>query len=162
MAVNKNRRIIWSNDEYDEWKKEMLSEGYNEEELTYELYYDDCDISLGDERSNLDIEVEGVIVAFAVLGLWDGKHNAAKAFGTNVKNILSSDCDYTTWFCNRYNVCCDATHHDGSNHYLYRVAKDRETANRLVEKIAYEDMTEEQFRRQTRSLRPYVAEIYGW
>jgi hypothetical protein len=42
------------------------------------------------------------------------------------------------------------------------VAKDRDTAERLVEKIAYEGMTEQQFMKATKSLRPYVAEVYGW
>jgi hypothetical protein len=57
--------------------------------------------------------------------------------------------------------CVDA-HHDGRNHYLYRVAKNREQAEKLVDKIAYGGMTEKQFRKATRSLRPYVAKVYGW
>jgi hypothetical protein len=45
---------------------------------------------------------------------------------------------------------------------LYRVAKSKEDAERLVNAIAYGGMTEEQFRKATRSLRPYVANVYGW
>jgi hypothetical protein len=96
------------------------------------------------------------------LGLWDGKHIGAKCVGTNVKQILYSDCEYLDWYCDRYNVRCTAIHHDGTNSYLYRVAKDREQANRLVDMIADGEMTEEQFRKATKSLRPYVAKVYGW
>lgn len=163
MAINKNKRIIWTNEDYEEWKESMLmEEGESEETLTYEQYYKDCNIFIDDERANLDVEVNGTIVCFASLGLWDGRYNGAKTFGTNVKNILSSDCNYITWYCDRYNVRCNASHHDGVNHYLYRVAKDADIAERLVNKIAYGGMTEEQFRKATRSLRPYVSKVYGW
>lgn len=163
MAINKNKRIIWTNEDYEEWKEGMLKEeGESEETLTYERYHEDCEIFFNDEKDNLDIDIDGVIVCFASLGLWNGRHNGAKTFGTNVRNILSSNCDYITWYCDRYNVRCDAIHHDGDNHYLYRIAKDAETAERLVDKIAYGGMTEEQFRKATKSLRPYVSEVYGW
>ena len=167
--IDVNHRVIWTNDDYDEWERCMLidypDEASREEEgieINYERYYADCDQYLYDERANLDVEVNGVIVAFGVLGLWDGNHNAACTFGNKVKNILKSECDYLDWYCDRYNVRCRASHHDGTNHYLYRVAKDREQAKRLVDAIAYEGMTEEQFRKATRSLRPYVAKVYGW
>jgi len=167
--IDANHRVIWTNDDYDEWERCMLidypDEASREEEgieINYERYHEDCDQYLYDERANLDVEVDGVIVCFAVLGLWDGKYNGAKTFGDNVRNILYSDCDYVDWYCDRYNVRCRASHHDGTNYYLYRVAKDREQAKRLVDAIAYNDMTEEEFRKATRSLRPYVAKVYGW
>lgn len=164
-----NHRVIWSNNDYDEWEKCML-EDYPDEasreaegiEISYERYMEDRDNDLYDERANLDVPVDGVIVCFADLGLWDGHHQGAKKFGSYVKNILHSNCEFNDWFCDRYNVRCEASHHDGSNSYLYRVAKDEEQANRLVQAIAYEDMTEEEFRKATRSLRPYVAKVYGW
>ena len=167
--IDVNHRVIWTNDDYDEWERCMLidypDEASREEEgieINYERYHEDCDQYLYDERANLDVEVDGWIVAFGVLGLWDGNHNAACTFGNKVKNILKSECDYLDWYCDRYNVRCRASHHDGTNHYLYRVAKDREQAKRLVDAIAYEGMTEEQFRKSTKSLRPYVAKVYGW
>lgn len=167
--IDVNHRVIWTNDDYDEWERCMLidypDEASREEEgieINYERYHEDCDIYLNDERANLDVEVDGWIVAFGVLGLWDGSHNAACTFGNRVKNILKSECDYLDWYCDRYNVRCRASHHDGTNYYLYRVAKDREQAKRLVDAIAYNGMTEEAFRKATRSLRPYVAKVYGW
>jgi len=167
--IDYDHRVIWTNDDYDEWERCMridypdgVDEDGEEVDLSEERYYEDCDINLSDERSNLNIPVDGVIVCFAVLGLWDGTHNGAKTFGDNVRNILHSDCDNIDWYCDRYNVRCDASHHDGTNHYLYRVAKDREQADRLVEAIAYKGMTEEEFRKSTKSLRPYVAKVYGF
>lgn len=167
--IDYDHRVIWNNNDYDEWEKSMLidypDEASREEEgieINYERYQEDCDQFLDDERANLNVDVDGVIVCFAVLGLWDGEHNGAGIMGSNVRDILHSECDYIDWYCDRYNVRCDASHHDGTNHYLYRVAKDWEQAERLKHAIAYEGMTEEAFRRATRSLRPYVAKVYGW
>ena len=167
--IDVNHRVIWTNDDYDEWEKCMLADYPDEEsreaegiEINYERYAEDCDNNLDDERVNLNVKVDGIIVAFAELGLWDGEHQGGAVIGDNVNRILHSDCDYLDWYCDRYNVRCRASHHDGTNHYLYRVAKNRKQAKKLVDAIAYDGMTEEQFRKATRSLRPYVAKVYGW
>jgi len=162
VKVNKQKRIIWTNNDYDEWKEALLAYGEEEESLTYERYYDDCSINLDDERCNLNKEVDGYIVAFADLGLWNGRYKGAKLVGTNVKDILVQMNDYDTIYCDPFNVKHESIHHDGTNRILYRVAKDKEHAERLVNLIAYHDMSEEQFRRATKSLRPYVAKVYGW
>ena len=162
VKINKQRRVIWTNNDYDEWKEALLADGEEEESLTYERYYDDCSINLDDERCNLDVEVDGYIVAFAKLGLWNGVHNGARLVGNNVKDILVQMNDYDTIYCDQHNVRHESIHHDGTNRILYRVAKDRKHAERLMRKIAFEDMDEEQFRRATKSLRPYVAKVYGW
>ena len=53
-------------------------------------------------------------------------------------------------------------HHDGTNYTLYRIAKDRDEAERIADKIYNREIDEEGFRRRTRSLYPYVAAVYGW
>jgi len=159
--INKQKRIIWTNNDYEEWCEAMKDE-ITEEEITPEYYSDCCYTDIQDERTNLDIEVDGYIVAFASLGLWNGRANGAKLVGTNVKDILHSYDDYVTWYCDVHNVRAEMIHHDGTNYILYRVAKNKEQAEKLVDKIAYHGMTEEEFRRATKSLRPYVAEVYGW
>ena len=169
--INKQRRIIWSNEEYDEWEKGMLLDYPTEEireeegiEINYERYYEDCEFWLDDERCNLNKGVNGYIVAFANLGFWNGRRNGAKLVGTNVNDILNSfySCDNVTFYCDPYNVKFDGSHHDGSHYLMFRVAKDKDAAERLANKIAYHDMSEEAFRKATRSLRPYVAKVYGW
>jgi len=159
--INKQKRIIWTNNDYEEWCEAMKDEITNEE-ITPEYYAFCCDNNLDDERINLDVEVDGYIVAFASLGLWNGRVNGAKLVGDNVKDILHSNDDYVTWYCDPYNVKAEMIHHDGTNYVIYRVAKNKEQAERLVDKIAYHGMTEEEFRRATKSLRPYVADVYGW
>lgn len=163
--INKQRRVIWTNDDYPEWYDCMIKdEGLHEEEVTPELYGWECENWLSDELCNLDKEVNGYIVAFADLGFWYGRRNGAKLIGTNVKDILSSSygCDNATFYCDPYNVKFDGSHHDGSHYIMFRIAKNYEAAKKLVNRIAYKGMTEEQFRKATKSLRKYVASIYGW
>jgi len=156
------KKIIWSNNDYDEWEKAMLEDGYSEEEISYELYYENKEFDMQDERANLNVDVDGCIIAIADLGLWDGRRNAAKIVGCNVKDILYSDCDFVTWYCDRYNVCCDAIHHDGTNYITYRVAKSRESAEELIDKLISDKISLEGLMKKTKSLRPYVAKVYGW
>ena len=43
----------------------------------------------------------------------------------NIRDCLYADTDYTEWYVDKYgDLRADATHHDGTNHYLYRVFKD--------------------------------------
>ena len=156
-------RIIYSDDySFEDWCKDTAEDSENEQELTYDNYNEYMAVWVDDERCNLNVEVEGVIVAFAVLGLWNGSPNGARVVGTNVNNIFSIYEDYNKYFADRYNIRSSHTHHDGTNKVLYRVAKSMAHAQRLVNKIAYEDMTMQQFCRATKSLRPYVAKVYGW
>jgi len=161
FPINKQKRVIWSNNDYDEWAEAMADE-ITDEEITPEYYAFCRETDLDDERANLNVDVDGYIVAFASLGLWNGNFNGGKVIGTNVSEILSSEDDYITWYCDPYNVKCDTIHHDGKNHILYRVVDSKDKAELLVNKIAYEEMSEEQFRRATKSLRPYVAKVYGF
>ena len=156
-------QIIWTNNDYEEWKECCIKyDGMSEEETTYERYWEERSWDIDDERDNLNVQVDGCIVAFCDLGLWDGRHNGGAVIGSNVKDILSSDCDYIKWYCDRYNVNCTAIHHDGTNNYIYRVAKDKNTAMKLINKIVYDGMTKEQFFKKTKSLRPYVVKVYGF
>jgi hypothetical protein len=160
MAKTK-KRIIFTNDNYCE-EHEYYKEQYGEE-YSIEQYYEDVEINFYDEKENLDVEVDGCIVAFADLGLWYGRATGAKVFGTKVNSILNSfDCDYCTWYCDRYNVHGRLVHHDGTNKIVYRVAKDKETAERIANKIISGNMNYERFCRNTKSLKPYISKVYGF
>jgi hypothetical protein len=115
-----------------------------------------------DEEINLNKPVDGVIVGFAVLGLWNGHPNGGKVYGDNAKSILDYGEDYNEWYGDGKDIRGTFTHHDGTNCVLFRIAESREEAESLVEQIAYGGMTEEEFCKATKSLYPVVANIYGW
>ena len=61
--VDVNHRVIWTNDDYDEW--EHYAKKYNEYEedkINEDTYADECETNLWDERENLNVKVDGCIV----------------------------------------------------------------------------------------------------
>jgi hypothetical protein len=60
---------------------------------------------------------------------------------------------------------CDAVHHDGTNHYLYRVYKPGVSElqmERLKEKLYDGTATRSDITRITRRLGDAIGKVYGW
>ena len=74
----------------------------------------------------------------------------------NIRDCLYSDTDYTEWYVDKYgDLRADASHHDGTNHYLYRVFKENVTETQmenLKDKIYYGKATRADITRVTRRL----------
>lgn len=163
------KQIIWSYDSriddegreyYQNIQREFLEDdGY---EVSDEEWGDEVNRWLDDERHNLNKKVDGVIIAFGDLGLWRGRRQGYQILGSNIADILHSSCEDCEWYGDNYNIRGRMAHHDGTNYVLYRVAKDREEAERIADKIYNNEIDEKGFRKLTRSLYPYVADVYGW
>ena len=160
------KRIIWTSEtnieDYREFFEEQDITGENEQ---YECLDEMNRIWLENERKNLDIELEENIVILADLGLWFGRRDGYKEIGNNISGALYTNDDYITWYVDRYDMRGDGAHHDGSNHYLYRVWKNGITdaqKENFLNKWASEKATRKDVTRYTKSLRPYIANVYGW
>ena len=117
------KQIIWSNDSfmddeareyYQDCQREYLEDdGYtvSDEEWGEEVYR-----WLDDERMNLNVQVDGVIIAFGDLGLWRGRRQGYQILGSNVADILHSSCDDNEWYGDGYNIRGRMAHHDGTNY----------------------------------------------
>ena len=169
------KHIIWSNINLDieDWKdgyKEFLELNYlndkdpNDEDEIYEWMNETNDMYLDDERCNLNKEVDGRILIIADLGLWNGRKSGYKIIESrNIKNILSSQCDYVEWYGDGYNIRCTGHHHDGTNRYLYRVIREDRNIDKLLDAIYNgEEITSSKLNYYTRSLYQDVANVYGW
>lgn len=117
---------------------------------------------LDDERINLDKEVDGVIMAFGDVGTWRGRRQGYQILGSNIAGILKTEYEDVEWYGDGFNIRARMSHHDGTNYALYRIAKDRDEAERIAEKNYFCEIDEKGFRRRTRSLYPFVAKVYGW
>ena len=120
-----------------------------------------------DEYANLDITVPEGIVIFADLGLWHGRCIAWRYAGTNVHNCLNETCgDLVTWYLDeRGDLCCDDTHHDGTNYYVCRRYRPGITPLQrcnLRRKISLGTLTRRDITRYTESLGPLVRPVYGF
>lgn len=150
---------IWQNIDLnlDDWRDDLTEEypDGDEDEL-YRIMRATNREYLDDERINLRQTVPGVIVVIADLGLWNGRRSGYKVINSGcISDILyDENCDYCDWYADDEDIRFTGHHHDGTNHYLYRVF-DGDPDDLY-------DMTEEEMIAATTSLRPYVASIYGW
>lgn len=163
------KQIIWSSEDIlDDDARERYQDSQREitDDNTYtvsdEEWADEVYGYLDDERLNLDKEVDGVIIAFGDLGLWYGRRQGYQILGSKIANILNSQYYEAEWYGDGYNIRGRMIHHDGTNYVLYRIVKNRDEAERIGNKIYNEEIDEAGFRKRTRSLYPYVAEVYGW
>ena len=164
------KHLIWSNRDldYEDWRTDLEDEypGLTEEERIL-LMYEHNDDNLDDERINLNIQLSQPILVIGDLGLWNGRRTGYREISSgNIRDCLSSDCDYTTWYVDRLgDLRCDAVHHDGRNYYLYRVYKDDATTGqieRLKEKLLDGTATRQDITRITRRLGDEIGRVYGW
>lgn len=172
-----DRRIVWSdlNLDIEDWR-----EGYKEYLEANELDLDPDDEQaifdwmvetnseyLSDERMNLDIQLSQPIIVIGDLGRWNGRVMGYKMIDSgNIKDCLYSDTDFTEWYVDRYgDLRADAIHHDGTNHYLYRVFKEGVTDSqieRLQDKIYMGKATRADITRVTKRLGDEIGRVYGW
>lgn len=135
------KQIIWSSDAlldetareyYQNFKREELDDDaykVSDEEWSDEVYNE-----LGDERQNLNKDVNGVIIAFGDLGLWNGRKQGYQILGDNIAGILQSTQYDAEWYGDGYDIRGRMSHHDGTNYVLYRVAENRDDAERIADK----------------------------
>lgn len=163
------RHVIWSSEvDYESWRSDLENE-YPEltEQERIDLMYEQNADYLSDERQNLDIQLSAPILVIADLGLWYGRRMGYKEIPSgNIRDCLYSDADYNTWFVDkRGDLRCDAVHHDGTNHYLYRTYKDGVTdaqIEALKDKLYRGVATRQDITRVTRRLGDDIAQVYGW
>lgn len=165
------KHMIWTDNLYymDEaaWMRDLREEYPDEsEDALWRIMWETNAEYLEDERLNLDINVPEGIIAIADLGLWNGRRMGYKEVGYNINECLSSDTDYATWYVDDLgDLACEAIHHDGTNHYIYRAWKPGVTydqADALLNKIYYGTATRKDITKLTRRLGDDIAEVYGW
>lgn len=167
MGNIQGNKIIWSNENLDinnwDFDHHDISRDLSDD-IKYELMIEDNYRFLEDERINLNISTEGRILVIADLGLWNGRKSGYKILDRNIKSILYGQHDYQTWYCDRYDVRCKEIHHDGTNHYLYREIRCESKGFLAFLNTIYnqEPFGRKEINKYTKSIRPYIAKVYGW
>ena len=168
--MNSDKHIIWSNYDldYENWRDDLEAEYPDmSEEERISLMYEINGNYLDDERANLSIQLPQPILMIADIGRWDGRYSGyGEIKSGKISDCLYSELDYATWYVDKLGVLrCDAIHHDGTNHYLYRVYKPgvRESQIDLLKEKLYEGKaTRADITRITRRLGDEIAKVYGF
>ena len=167
--MTKDRYVLWTdiNLNFDDWKDDLQSEypELSENELIEKMYEINADY-LDDERVNLNRQLSQPILIIGDLGLWNGRANGYKMIDSgNLKDCLYTNSDMAEWYVDkRGDLRCDSVHHDGTNHYLYRVFKDcvSETQiENLQNKIYFGKATRADITRVTRRLGDEINKVYN-
>lgn len=170
MSRTADRHIIWSNQDLnlDDWRNDLSADNpeMSEQEL-YELMNETNSEYLDDERVNLNVQLAEPIIVIADLGRWNGRFQGYKMIESgNIKDCLYSDTDYTEWYVDKDGEFrCDATHHDGTNYYVYRAFKDGiggDSVEDLQDKIYSGTVTQADIDRVTRPIGKDIAAVYGF
>lgn len=174
------KRSIWNSESYYEQSEEtkqlykqdiMANYELDAEELTDELlaqyWYEDNSENLEAERCNLNQCIDGFIIALGYRSSHYGSicgngREATKLVGYNLAEILEFSADDADFWAEDYNVESRQSDHDGSWYITYRVCKSEEEAERLQELAYLGEIDNATILARTKSLYPYIAEIYGW
>ena len=163
------KQIIWTSnyyfddkarEEYENSQRDILDdEDYTVSDAEWAEVINDY---LSDERMNLDRQIDGVVMAFADLGFWNGRRQGYKILGHNVNGIFNVSEDDNEWYGDGFNIRGSLTHHDGTHYVLYRVVKDIDEAERIGEMIYNREIDEVGFRkRHARSIRMWLRFTAG-
>lgn len=163
-------RLIWSNYalNYSDFK-DNLEAYYPElsEDERIDFMYEQNNDYLDDERCNLNIQLSRPILLIADIGKWNGRFiSYTEIKSGNIRDCLYSGMDYNTWYVDKLgDLRCDAVHHDGINHYLYRVYKDGVSDEQIANlqwKILKGKATRSDITRLTNRLGDEIGKVYGW
>lgn len=168
--MTQEKHIIWSNYDlnYEDWRDDLEAE-YPElsESERITMMYELNSHYLDDERTNLNIQLAQPILVIADIGRWDGRYSGyGEIQSGKISDCLYSEMDYATWYVDKLgDLRCDAVHHDGTNHYLYRTYKPgiRDSQIDLLKDKLYEGTaTRADITRITRRLGDDIAQVYGF
>ena len=164
-------RLIWTSQPNFEDYREDLMENFpdsSEEDLRDILQRSNWD-ALQFDREELAHRYGDSILVIADLGLWDGRHSGYKEIESgNLMDCFepSRDTLDIEWFVDRNgDLRCNDYHHDGTNHYLYRVWKDNISEaqkDNLRLKLYRGEFSRADITRSTKRLGDEIGKVYGW
>ena len=173
MEKKKNYFGIYNSwDKYDEKlrkdvRKDLACDyDIDESDVSEEMIDERFDLCLDDEESNLNVSLNGyTLFAFGTLGLWNGKPTAYKILGEDNLGIFlrqNYGGEENEIFCDKYNVRVRSSHHDGTNCFVIRMVETSKVERLISDIWNCKIKNEKQLFRRTKSLRPMVADVYGW
>lgn len=173
-SAHNKKHMIWQNYNVDvkDFDDYLAEECPNEtdEDVKQRLCEELNNSYLEDEQMNLRfIQAPGQIIQIAQLGLWNGNPVGYKLLNDRtVGNLLrlGESCDYGEFYIDNYwNLRSNQTHHDGTNHYLYRAFKPKVTDAQfrsLTTKLYNGIVDNALITRLTVSLGKDIGRVYGW
>ena len=167
----KNKKIIWSNMDLnvDDWRDgyaefcEINNITDGDEHDIYNWMIDTNAEYLEDERANLNKQLDGDIIIFGDLGLWNGRANSYSITRANLNAIFDINADLIEFYGDGHEIRATSCHHDGRNYYQFRAIRNGRDINNLLDAfLTGEYISPRKLNYYTRSVYPDIARVYGW
>ena len=165
------KHYIWSNCDIsvDDWRDgyaefcEINNITPGDDNALLEWAYETNASYLDDERMNLDKRVDGDILVFGDIGLWNGRVNSYSILRDNLNAILDARDDVVEFYGDGREIRATGAHHDGVNFYHFRAIRPGRDINKLLDAfLTGEYISPQKLNYYTRSIYTDVAKIYGW
>lgn len=159
-----------TSDRFADWKENFIADKeYDDIDISFmtdddywEAFYNDNRVWADELNDWFNEQIDGVIVAFANLDLWNGRFVGAKRMGRKLNDIIDTcGCDHIKLYFDRYDVKGNLYHHDGTNNLTYRFIPDTSNIDvyHILDLASNGKLTWEYFRKHTKSLKNTIKEI---
>ncbi len=113
----------------DSWNEDLTDEEANDEETVAELHDEEYENDFLENYRYSELKDSRIQIR-GKLGLWNGPHTIQPVICNSLEEamdkILGRDIDYISIYDDRYgNLCVDAYHHDGTNHFILKKYTDK-------------------------------------
>jgi hypothetical protein len=153
----------------DDWRDgyaEFCEINETEPGTEYDLYnwMEDTNAEyLNDERANLNVNIDGDILIFGDLGLWNGRAPAYSITRANLNAIFDVCADLIEYYGDGREIRATGCHHDGRNYYQFRAIRPGRDINKLLDAFINDEyISPQKLNYYTRSIYNDVARVYGW
>jgi len=174
----------FSKEEWDMWKEDFISYQIETNDMPkeeaqkifkednnefYEWVEEENRVNFECEIENLNVELESDLICLGSEGRWNGTFTGYKEIkGRNLNRIfyVFTHCDDIEVYGEKRNIYVNGIHHDGRNSAIVRMWNpnvSEERRERLLSAMyngkenAYNNIM-----KHTKSLYPYVKNVYGW
>ena len=163
--MNKKKMLYTSSITEDDLKysrENMIEDGIENlsEESVYEnaVFHNAFDFE--DFKDAIESMILTDILCIASLGLWNGRVYGYKVIRHSILDIIQGD--YVDIYLEDGDIHMDDTHHDGSNHYVFREIKDNVDIDKLLNDIySGKELSNQKLSYYKKSIYPAFAELYG-
>ena len=168
---NSYLNFLNENEMYEKLKKYKEGKQEYKDDVLYEYIYETLDDDLDLLSYDLNIQLNNPIICIGSMGLWNGRKIGYKIIGNNINRCfkdIMGNYDYVNYYCDNTNLRADLYHHDGTNHIVFKELLENRIPYNTEEFISNKMYNSNfnkfllKMKNYTKSLRPYIAELYGW
>lgn len=151
--------------EFEGLKSDSEYAGLTDDEI-WSLAYENIDMEVVEFKNAASkVDLPGNIVCIGDCGYWRGRREGVRLLGDTLDTILfsSRDIDERKIEFDGVDVTGYGIHHDGTDHYIFRVLNQTPKGDEIRERLDCGDFVDRKtIMQNSKSLRPYAKKAFDW